>query len=141
MYSTAERWLCAIMDCGYADISVLDGCEYDPDMVISRVQDEGDDFRLCDIVHTIFDIGRYDLRDDIEKRIDEIVDEYDGENYKQDDEYNALLQLDPFDDIGEFHNYLDTNVWFERNAEIYEKYLKEACLKFEMNTGFQLLKD
>ena len=138
MMTNAEAWLTAVLDCGIADLSVLDGCEYDRDDVVSECRSNFGKVTLNSLSATIISIGKSQLQDAIDDRLIEIEEALIESERNMDAEYRALLSLNPFDDIGEYHNFLDTSVWFEKNREAYETYLKEECDAFEQNTGYCL---
>ena len=136
--TTAEIWLTGILDCGIADISILDGVEYDIERVIAKAYEFGEKLSLGTVMAAVFDIGRSEIQEAIDERLNELENEMSEEECHENEEYRTLLRLDPFEDTNEFHNFLDTHVWFCHNQEEYMKYLKEACDEFEQNTGFCL---
>ena len=138
MMTTAEYWLTHILGCGIADISILGGVEYDLDRVLKTVKNYGGDLSLGSVMAAVFDVGRTDIQEAIDNRLVALEDEMTEAECHENEEYRALLELDPFDDIREYHNYLDTRVWIEQHEDEYKKYLAEACDEFEQYTGFSL---
>ncbi len=136
--TTAEAWLTSILDCGIADLSILDDVEYCIDDVLKTAKEYGNSLTLGTVMAAVFDIGRNGLQDAIDDRLAEIEASLDESECHENEEYRALLSLNPYDDTNEFHNFLDTHIWFIRNEEVYRKYLMDACNEFEQNTGFSL---
>lgn len=130
-----ESWLCAILHCGVADFSVID-CEYDKMELIETCLTEFGEINLNLISRCIVEKGCEDIQDAIDARIIDIEHELEEWECHENDEYCALLGLNPWEDIGENHNFLDTSVWFEKNEEDYRKYVPEAIDKFENDTGY-----
>ncbi len=135
MMTNELAWLCAIMHCGVDDFSVID-CEYDKMELIEACLDEFGEISLNQISHCIVEKGCEDLQDAIDSRILDIESQYEEWELNDNDEYRCLLSLNPWEDIGERNNYLDTGVWFEQNEKEYRKYLPEAIEEFEDNTGY-----
>ena len=129
--------LTELLDCGYADLTVLEDCEYDFCDVIEYCKDAGMSLNLNSLAWSMFQIGIADIRRAVEDRLDEleIKDEL---NEEEQEELDALKELDPDEDIESFHNWLDTSVWFSKNGEVYRKYVNEAIDEFAENTGYSI---
>lgn len=53
-------------------------------------------------------------------------------------ELSALCALNPEEDIDSYHNFVNTHVWFENNADVYHTYMQEALDNFAEGTGFEI---
>lgn len=49
-----------------------------------------------------------------------------------------IRSLNTEEDVSSYHNWLDTHVWFEKNGDIYKRYLQDALEEFYENTGFEI---
>ena len=56
----------------------------------------------------------------------------------EEEELSALRALNPEEDIDSYHNFVDTHVWFENNADVYHTYMQEALDNFAEGTGFEI---
>lgn len=132
-----EVLLTELLDCGYADLSVLEDCKYDFYDVIDYCKNAYFNLTLNNLAYSMFQIGIADIRRAVEKRIDELEskDELTDEEHE---ELIAIFALTPDIDIESFHNYLDTSVWFRNNGEVYRQYFKEAIDEFADNTGYSI---
>lgn len=139
MASNAEMLLCAILDCGIADLSVIEDCEYDMEEIAEECRFQFGKVSLNGMSECIFYKGKRGIQDAIDDRINEIED-IDEESRTSDEreEYVDLLSLNPYEDIEEFHNFLDTSVWFKKNGSLYKKYVPSALERFEQNTGYYI---
>lgn len=129
--------LTELLGCGYADLSVLEDCQYDMYDVIEYCKDACLDLTLNNLAWSMFQIGRADIMRAIEERIDELESQEELSDDEQ-EELDALDGLDPYEDIKSFHNYLDTSVWFSKNGDVYRQYIKEAIEEFGDNTGYSI---
>lgn len=127
-----EDLLIAILDCGYLDLKILDGCKYDIRELIDNLHDMGytkvDINNLC---YAMFDKGLCELNEAIYNRIEE----------EDNNELKALFkELNPFEDTESYHNYIDTSISFtdDDKEAIYKKYFKDELDLFEHNTGFTI---
>lgn len=138
--TTAEEWLCEIMGCGIADIHMLDDVKFDIARVLRNAKNMGydDPFELNTVLASAVDLAKSELQVEIDKRLHRIMNEKGYDDAKRDPDYIELSSLDPYEDIGEWHNYLDTNVYFEKNEELYRKHLYDECIIFESMTGLPL---
>lgn len=134
--------LSAILDCGVADISILDGVEYDWDRVISEAKQEsemtdGASLNLQSLFNAVINIGLSNIDGIIEKRKedmedDDFIDEH-GLQVLKDHE-----SLNPYEDFTTYFNYLDSHVYVSKNQELYKKYFENEIEVFEKNTGFEV---
>ena len=130
-----ETILCCLLDCGTADLSLLDDFTGDLYDVIEDCRQELGDTNINHVVNVIFDIGTQEIQSFVNGRIAEL--EALGQPTEEEkEELGALRQCDPYNDVRSYHNYLDTSVWFEEHAEIYAKYARPGIEAFEELTGF-----
>jgi hypothetical protein len=130
--------LTELLSCGYADLSVIKDCQYDISELIDRVKDMGiEKIDLNNLAYAMFDAGKEEIQDFINERMEELKDQEELSDEEK-EELETLEQLDPYEDIQSFHNYLDTNVYFHKNAESYKKYCPSVLATFEENTGYEI---
>lgn len=132
-----ESLLTAILDCGTADLSLLDDVQYDWGDIFKRLEDDAHD--LNSVMREVFQVGYEDIQVAVDDRICELeAIELNGRELDDDeaDELALLRELDASEDFDSFHNYLDTHVWCRNHADTYKKYMTEALEEFEENTGF-----
>lgn len=131
-----ETALCALLDCGSDDLSLLDDFTGDIYEVIQDCKQEfGDDMNINNVVRVIFDIGTQELQSFVDGRIAELEGREELSE-EEDEELDALRQCEPYEDVRSYHNYLDTSVWIDEHAEIYAKYVRPGIEAFEELTGF-----
>lgn len=135
--SFKDDLLVSILDCGYADLSLLEHCEYDMYDIVDECKQSFDgNMNINNIVRIMFDFGLRDIESEIRERILEL--EADERNNEEQEELDKLIELDVYDDIESFHNYLDTSIWIAKNKEVYIEYLQESLDRFYENTGFEI---
>lgn len=147
-----ENLLINLLDCGYLDLRVLNGCEYDISDLIEECKEMGyEKPDLNNLAYAMFYIGKNDLQEAIDERIvnledaisDGLVDDDQEKKEGIEKQIEELKTLDAREDFESFHNYLDTSIYLSNHAEekreIYEKYLQKELDQFEENTGFSLL--
>lgn len=132
---TAQAFMCTALRCGTLDLNLLDNIEYDWEDVLDRI--DWFDYGFNDVMRAVFDLGIIDIREEVDNRIFELKS-FDDRSSEEDEELEALSKLDPDNDFGSYHNYLDTSIWCEKHADIYHKYMWEALGTFEIRTGFQI---
>ena len=138
-----EDFLCYVMDCGYADLSLLDDCGYDISEVIEDCKTTFGDLHINNVLYTLFQIG---ISREVEQRLNDRICQLEAISNEreldkeEENELESLRQLDPQSDIDSFRNCLDTHVWIEdeEKAAIYKEYIPEALDDFEFMTGFQI---
>ena len=138
-----ETVLCALLDCGTADLSLLDDVDVDICQVIEESKFEFGDTNINTVMRVIFQEGFGQIQNALEKRIREL-DDYIEEGSADDEdreELEQLRELDPYEDFVSYHNYLDTHVWAQKHGEIYRQYLGQALEAFEEITGFYITID
>lgn len=141
MISSREDFLMTFLGCGQLDLKLIDDVEYDWCDVLERV-----DFsclgerKLSAIMHAVFDLGKDRLNEAIGERIDYLEDTKKtyGISEEQETELGELKELDPYEDLEEFHNYLDTHISCVNHKAVYEVYLTEELEEFADETGFEV---
>lgn len=141
MISSREDFLMTFLGCGLYDLKLIDDVEYDWCDVLERV-----DFsclgerKLSAIVHAVFDLGKDRLNEAIGERIDYLEDTKKtyGISEEQETELEELKELDPYEDLEEFHNYLDTHISCVNHKAVYEAYLAKELEDFADGTGFEV---
>lgn len=131
-----ESLLTAILDCGTADLSLLDDVQYDWDDIFKRLEDDTHD--LNSVMREVFQVGYEDIQVAADDRICEL-EAIENERELDDDEADELAllrELNASEDFDSYHNFLDTSVWCRNHADTYKKYMMEALEEFEENTGF-----
>lgn len=133
-----ESLLTAILDCGTADLSLLDDVQYDWYDIFKRMEDDTHD--LNSVIREVFQVGYEDIQMAVDNRIGELEDIESARELNDDeaDELALLRELDATEDFDSYHNFLDTSVWCQDHADTYKKYMTEALEEFEENTGFYI---
>lgn len=78
----------------------------------------------CYIDHTLCSGAKYSFCDDCKKA------------QEQENELKDLKKLNPYNDLEEYHNYLDTHVTCVNHKSVYKKFLSEELADFAEGTGF-----
>lgn len=128
--------LAALLDCGYRDLDVLSNCEYNFYDLVGRTKEYTEQPNLNDLAYEMFNMAKNDLNDSITERMQEL-DAKENLTREEAEELNALEQLNPYEDIESWHNFLDTSVYFISNGDVYKKYLDAALDDFEDHTGYR----
>lgn len=133
-----DELLAELLECGYADLTVLEDCKYNfVDVIVYCKEDFGATPTLNNLAYSMFQIGIGKINDAINERMDELR-EIEEPSEEESEELEALEVLEPYEDIESFHNYLDTSVYFTAKSEIYHKYMEEALDEFAENTGYSI---
>lgn len=149
--------LIELLDCGYADLSVLEDCKYDMRDMVERCKWELGNITLNGLASVMFDLGREDIEskrlsliDDLEAEKDEWdkalergqeLTEEDQERYDAlENDIDLLKEFDVYENLESFHNYLDTSIWVSGTSddERIKELLKDAFDEFEENTGYSI---
>lgn len=143
MYDWKDPLLCSLLDCGTADLSLLNDVDVDIGEIIDECRDECGDTNINTVMWVIFQKGFGQIQNAIEERIRELEDYIEDGSADDEDreELEQLRELDPYNDFDSFHNYLDTHVWAQEHGEIYRQYLGHALEDFENITGFYITID
>ena len=105
----AESLLCHILDCGYADLSILDRPGLDVDEIVGEIAEEGRSLTLEDIMGEVFHRGICQLDQRLRERK---MAEYGKKNRRALAVLGAINGICPWVDIEWSFNYLDTPVIF-----------------------------
>ena len=157
-----EYLLCVLLDCGYADLSMLDDVGYDMDEIVADAIDNYGKVTLNTLLATIVVNGLSDLDsaysenkerivEDINDEIKKMKAEYENdypesaeEEWEDSDEYQEVSDLQellidmndfhPFSEGDFFINYLDSHIYMP-HLEFYRKYMGDEVAKVEDNMG------
>lgn len=132
-----DTFLCALLGCGTADLSLLDDCDVDMYDVVEECRDRYEDMEINNVVRTIFDMGIQAIETICNEKIAELKGRGNLSPVES-VELEELLQLSPWRDVKSYHNFLDTSVWIDQNGEIYRELLPDALQEFERITGFSI---
>lgn len=147
MVSSREDFLMNLLNCGSLDLKLIDDVGYDwidilDGETIGEMLSDGSRQRetLNYIMRRVVEFGIDQLATAVADRICELEAitnerELDAD---EEEELEALRTLNPEEDIESYHNFIDTHVWFENNADVYRTYLKEALGDFAEGTGFEI---
>lgn len=141
--SNLEALACNLLGCGPADLSMLERVGYDWPDVIEETGWRGSSFSdmsFKSLMMAVVQVGLDHIEDARRSRIGDLeaLEKSGDINEDELDELFALYTLDPNEDIQQFHNFLDTSIWFERNASLYRKYLRGAIDDFADNVGIEI---
>ena len=147
MISSRDDFLMSILNCGVWDLSLIDDVGYNwCDILDSETLGEmlsgGSRQRetLNYLMRRVVEFGIEQITTAVDDRICELEAisnerELDADEEK---ELSALRALNPEEDIDSCHNFVDTHVWFENNADVYHTYMQEARDNFAEGTGFEI---
>lgn len=132
-----QNLLCTMLNCGSADLELLDRMGYDWDEILDQLDWP---FDFNQLLRAVVDVGIIYIKDAMWDRIIELTAIQNKRKLDEDEEeeMKALGCLDPDQDIKGFFNHRDTHVWLEQNGPVYRKYLSSALDSFEENVGFFL---
>lgn len=141
MISSREDFLMSFLNCGQLDLRLIDDVEYDWCDVLERV-----DLSCCGdrkfpaIMSAVFYLGKDNLAEAIRDRIDYLEDAKKtyGISDEQEVELEELKELDPYEDLEEYHNYIDTHITCVNHRAVYEVYLAKELEDFADGTGFEI---
>jgi hypothetical protein len=157
-----EYLLCTLLDCGYADLSMLDDVGYDIAEIVADAIDNYGKVTLNTLLATIFVNGSSDLDsaykenkerivEDINNEIKKLKAEYENdypesteEEWEESEEYQEVSDLQellidmsdfhPFSESDFFINYLDSHIYMP-HLEFYRKYMGDEVAKVEDDMG------
>ena len=141
MFDPRDSLLMEIFQCGYVDLSILDGVRYAPADVLCYCYGASlTDFSLNDYMLAVFKVGIDDIQVAINDRLCELeaIENERDRDEEEEREYRALEGITPDVDIYTYCNCIDTHVYFSDNAEVYRAYLSDALEAFADNTGFEI---
>lgn len=147
MVSSREDFLMNLLNCGVLDLKLIDDVGYDwCDILdvetLGEMLSDGSGRRetLNYIMRRVVEFGTDQLTTAVADRIcdlEAITNERELDA-DEEEELEALRTLNPEEDIESYHNFIDTHVWFENNADVYRTYLQEALDDFTEGTGFEI---
>lgn len=151
--------LCSLLECGYADLNMLNKCNYEYEEIEKHIIDVyGEDTKITLTKILCGAIIHYKSR--VQNKIDEMIFEleceikdmeqwYDDVDVKINIEDKVKLDrlwkekedlenLNAYDDIEEFINYIDTHIYIndEELKAIYNKYLSDYIKEENEEIGF-----
>ena len=147
MISSRDDFLISILHCGVCDLSLIDDvgynwCDILDSETLGRMLSSGSRQRdtLNYLMRRVVEFGIRQITTAVDDRICELEAipndrELDADEEK---ELSALRALNPEEDIDSYHNFVDTHVWFENNADVYHTYMQEALDNFAEGTGFEI---
>ena len=143
MIDGKDALLCNLLDCGIADLSLLEDIDCDWSEVVAAAKEYGEPLQeigFNGLMRTVVCVGLSHIQDAITTRINDLEIEEKAWGLSEDEaeELEQLCDLRPFQDIGSWHNYLDSGAYFEKHKDIYNEYLSDALEQFENETGFNL---
>lgn len=122
----------AILDCGSADLSIIDNVEYDFYEIVEHFKEEGIPLSLENIVIEIFLMGIDDLKIAIKNKLEEL-----RESGKSKKIIKKIEELNPDRDVTWYFNYLDTHIYLDDCEGTYRKYFSKEIDEIEDNMGFE----
>lgn len=136
MLTQQECILTKLLDCGSADLSLLEDIQYDLDEILEDLVDNGC-LSFRDLLTQVFNRGLDDLKDVYDNFLSDLQREYsDCPDEELRMQINELGTVDVENDFTWFLNYLDTHV-FLNNYDVYVKYFKDEIDSIENNMGFE----
>lgn len=135
-----EDLLTSILDCGYGDLYLLEDCQYDIGEIVEECLSNFGRLDINNLVRIMFEFGLRDIetaRDDRICELEAVQNERELDDEEQ-KELEMLRLMEPLEDFGSFHNYIDTHIWLNARdlGEAYQTYLHDAIERFEDMTGF-----
>lgn len=153
-----DHLLCRLLGCGIFDLNMLSKMNIDIDGVLDYIIDNLNiqtRISFTDILYSSIQITLIEVENMINDKKDEVIEyintdieelkcQSDNENYYDKiDELEWVLEtisnLNIFDDVNEYYNYIDTHVTLINNIEIYQKYFQEELDYFKNITNISLL--
>ncbi len=141
MITSREDFLMTFIGCGQLYLQLIDDVEYDWCDVFEYLDLSCcGERKLAAIMSAVFYLGKSRLNEAIEERIDYLEDTENvyGISDEQRTELDELRELDPYEDLEEYHNYLDTHVTCVNHKAVYEAYLAKELENFADETGFEV---
>lgn len=145
MISSRDDFLMSILHCGVCDLSLIDDvgynwCDILDSETLGEMLSSGSRQRLNYLMRRVVEFGIRQITTAVDDRICELEAipndrELDADEEK---ELSALRAVNPEEDIDSYHNFVDTHVWFENNADVYHTYMQEALDNFAEGTGFEI---
>jgi len=134
--------LCALLDCGYLDLQILD--DTDEDFLMEAIEDLQNleiPISLNAITDTMFLEAMCKIREAWDARLDELEsDKANGYPLEQEEleELEAIRELNPEEDISWYCNCLDTGIYIINGKyDVYQKYFGDLLDDLENKMGFE----
>lgn len=150
MLTTQECVMMKILDCGTADLSLLDDINYDLDDILDSLM-ENNCLSLNGIFQEVFIKGAEELQEEFENQKEDIkaeilyrIEENEAENLKETEEHKELIsdlallengELKPENDLEFYLNYQDTHV-FMKHIDFYRRYMENTVDDIEYKMGW-----
>lgn len=132
----------AVLDCGTADLNLLDDAECDFFKIVEEMQEEGIRISMNNIIREVFETGKQVIIDayigclnymENAERAGMITNEADWEQLQQ------LRSIDPKEDFSWWINLQDTHFYGDSTKkEIYELLFEEGLTECERLTGYEI---
>ena len=111
---------------GILDYEMLDKCDYSFEDILQKIEmfTSREEMEFNDILIGAIDIYRENIQNIIDKKIEEGIEE--------------LKELNAYDDIESFANYLDTHIFMsnEETRKIYKEFLEKEIEEEDEKIGF-----
>lgn len=138
-----EELLCGILDCGFADLRIIDDCRYDLTQIYNDLKESHKDVSLNTVIEEIFRLGVFELeemvsilKENTEIRLKRVSKGSKLERLlnEQMEEINSLC---PKEDVVWHTNFLDSDIRFLKNESVYRKYFPGEISEIEDDMGFE----
>ena len=138
-----EELLCGILDCGFADLSIIDDCRYDMTQMCNDLKESHEDISLNAVIEEIFRLGVLELeemvsilKEDTEIRLKRVSK---GSKLERllNEQIDEIKSLCPKDDVVLHTNFLDSDIGFLKNESVYRKYFPGEISEIEDDMGFE----
>lgn len=150
MLTTQECVMTKILDCGTADLSLLDDINYDLDDILDSLM-ENNCLSLNGIFQEVFIKGAEELQEEFKNQKEDIkaeilyrIEENEAENLTETEEHKELIsdlallksgELKPEEDLSYYLNYQDTHV-FMKHIDFYRRYMENTVDDIEYKMGW-----
>jgi hypothetical protein len=138
-----EELLCGILDCGFADLRIIDDCRYDLTQICNDLKESHKDVSLNTVIEEIFRLGVLELeemvsilKEDTEIRLKRVSK---GSKLERllNEKMDEIKSLCPKEDVVWHTNFLDSDIGFLKNESVYRKYFPGEISEIEDDTGFE----
>lgn len=120
-----------LLDCGYADLEVLNNIQYELDEIFDFLIEENL-VSLDYLLDEVFDKGKQELINTTQNRLSDLKEE----SKKINQEIKILECLDTEEDIGWQSNGIDSFIYL-KDGRIYKRYFADEIESIEKNMGFE----
>lgn len=133
-----ESLLTAVLDCGYADLSMILDVDNDlMDEALENIRDNDAHINLNELIYEVLSISISRLQSSVENRINDLESE-DESSEEEIAELNAIKELDPSEDFSIFTNYIDSHLSLINNNEVYHQFFEDELSNMEDETSFNI---